>query len=462
MSRVEQTETPDMMQERVKGQRGATKYDKVVSREVCQVVNKGTQVFGQQVDITNDYQPNYMMAIAHKVWINYHRIQVKKINENHFPQNIGENHSFGVCFIDTSIGEFTIGQFDDDKHCSRLLTLLSHNPPVLVLHERVSMSPRLTQIFKTALCNTLKEALNPDTQFWSAEKTLKTLAEKYFGKKEKIEWPAIIRMTQDGGDHLGLTPNSSYNLALRAMGSCLWYLSRCLIDQQIMDMARFSVYTPPDLIEMPTVEDLASQLAKKNFNKHMVLDSITLSNLKVLDDECSLYQTLDQCCTKFGKRLLHYWVCSPSCERTVVVDRQNAVRELMENTSALNEARLIMGSLPDLERQLAQIHTFGNANKVKNHPDGRAILFEQKQYNKKKIQVNSFLWCLIWMPPPNVTQNLMLFEFFVGFHFDHKWLWCGPKTSINFWELFIKAVGSIDTVRVGRRISKYGGNHPVL
>lgn len=67
MARVEQTETPDMMQERVKGQRGATKYDKVVGREVCQVVNKGTQVFGQQVEITQDYQPNYMMAIAHKV-----------------------------------------------------------------------------------------------------------------------------------------------------------------------------------------------------------------------------------------------------------------------------------------------------------------------------------------------------------------------------------------------------------
>lgn len=66
MARVEQTETPDMMQERVKTIR-ATKYDKVVRREVCQVVNKGTQVFGQQVEITNDYQPNYMMAIVYKV-----------------------------------------------------------------------------------------------------------------------------------------------------------------------------------------------------------------------------------------------------------------------------------------------------------------------------------------------------------------------------------------------------------
>lgn len=61
-----------MMQERVRGMRGATKYDKVVCREVCQVVNKGTQVFGQQVEIVNDYQPNYMMAIVHKVTQSFH------------------------------------------------------------------------------------------------------------------------------------------------------------------------------------------------------------------------------------------------------------------------------------------------------------------------------------------------------------------------------------------------------
>lgn len=319
-----------------------------------------------------------------------------------FVQSTVDSYSFGVCYLDTSIGEFNIGQFEDDKHCSRLLTMLSHNPPVLVLHERSTMSPRLTQIFKTALCNTLKEALNTDTQFWSAEKTLKTLAEKYYSQGEKIEWPAAIRITQDDRDHLGLTPSDNWAMALKALGGCLWYLTKCLIDQQIMDMARFSVYTPPDMAEVVAVNAdplavVADRMKKQNFNKHMVLDSITLSNLKVLNDDMSLYQTLDQCCTKFGKRLLHYWVCSPSCERDVIVERQNAIKELIADTNALNEARLVMGGLPDLERQLAQIHTFGNANKMKNHPDGRAILFEQKIYNKKKIQVGHLIDDYLWL-----------------------------------------------------------------
>lgn len=67
VARIEQTETPDTMQQRVAKMPKATKYDKVVSREICQVVNKGTQVFGQQVEISNEFQPNYMLAIAEKV-----------------------------------------------------------------------------------------------------------------------------------------------------------------------------------------------------------------------------------------------------------------------------------------------------------------------------------------------------------------------------------------------------------
>lgn len=67
VARIEQTETPDMMEKRTKQMTRPTKFDKVVSREVCQVVNKGTQVFGQQIRISNEYQPKYMLAIAEKV-----------------------------------------------------------------------------------------------------------------------------------------------------------------------------------------------------------------------------------------------------------------------------------------------------------------------------------------------------------------------------------------------------------
>lgn len=301
-----------------------------------------------------------------------------------------QGHRFGIAFIDTSIGEFTIGEFDDDKQCSRLLTLIAHNTPVLLLYERGAISQRVAQLFKSALANKLKETLLPDSQFWSGEKTLKILAEKYLISQNGTEWPEAIKSTQDKSDHLGQTPNSNYRLALKALGGCIWYLTKCVIDEQILAMARFSIYVPPDCaVEM---NDVTAKLARNTVNKNMVLDSITLSNLKIVEDEKSLFSTLDNCCTKFAKRLLNYWICSPSCEHSVIFERQAAIQELMDGHDVLNDVRQLLGTLPDLERHLAQIHTFGNKNRATNHPDGRAILYEQKQYNKKKIQVNKFYY----------------------------------------------------------------------
>lgn len=236
------------------------------------------------------------------------------------------------------------------------------------------------------LSNAIREALLPESQVWNAEKTLKKLSEKYYGINHDKEWPEVIHITQDSKDHLGLTPNANYRLALKALGACLWYLTKCVIDEQIMAMARFNFYTPPD-VKIEDMDKLAANVVKKNFNKHMVLDSITLSNLKIVGDERSLFNTLDNCCTKFGKRLLHYWICSPSCERSVILERQEAILELMEKRDFLSDARIMFAALPDLERQLAQINTFGNKNRAINHPDGRAVFFEQRIYNKKKIQV---------------------------------------------------------------------------
>lgn len=71
VARIEQTETPATMEDRVKemAKNGirTTKFDKVVRREVCQVVNRGTQVFGQLVEISNEYQPKYLLAVVEKV-----------------------------------------------------------------------------------------------------------------------------------------------------------------------------------------------------------------------------------------------------------------------------------------------------------------------------------------------------------------------------------------------------------
>ncbi|XP_055614390.1 probable DNA mismatch repair protein Msh6 [Uranotaenia lowii] len=364
VARVEQTETPDMMQERCKKQKTNSKYDKVVKREVCQVSMRGTEVYGQQVQLTVNHQPKYMLSITER------------------PKS-GSGSRYGVCFIDTSLGVFQLGEFDDDIQSSRLLTLLSHYAPVMVLHERNVASTGTQQIFKTVLSGIRKEILNNESQFWNASKTLKYLAENFYGScsdENASKWPEVLRSLIDSNDHLGLTADENFQLALKALGGCIWYLKRCLLDQQIISMASFQLYIPPD--DGTVKEDLKIAHA----NRFMVLDSITLSNLRIAEGEHSLINRLDHCCTKFGKRLLHFWVCSPSCEKEIIVQRQEAVSELLEDVSLLQDVRQILGELPDLERMLTQIHTFGNAVRSKNHPDGRAILYEAKSYGKKKIQ----------------------------------------------------------------------------
>lgn len=380
VARVEQTETPDMMTERCKKQKHVTKFDRVVKREICQITNKGTQVYGQQVQLTLQHEPNYMLALVEKSTTQFSR--------------------YGVCFIDTSIGDFHIGEFDDDKQNSRLLTLLAHNPPVLVLVERSGLSLSTASIIKTKLAGAIRETLAPKNEMWTAQMTLKTLSEKYFNGN----WPTTLKLMQDNSDTLGLTPSDEYSLAIRALGGCVWYLTKNYLDQQVLSLARFNSYIPPDVIvidddKKSSITEETPKSSSPKFNRHMVIDAITIANLRITGEQHSLQSTIDYCCTKFGKRLLHYWLCAPSCDVNVIRERQAAAMELLENVELFQDLRQILGGLPDLERQLAQIHAFGNKELFKNHPNGRAILFEELMYGKKKINdfvstLNGFEACM--------------------------------------------------------------------
>ncbi|XP_059225843.1 probable DNA mismatch repair protein Msh6 [Stomoxys calcitrans] len=366
VARVEQTETPDMMTERCKRTK-STKFDKVVKREICQITDRGTQVYGSQSRVTQNHQASYMLAIVEK------------------PLQVGGTSNYGICFVDTSIGDCYIGEFDDDKNCSRLHTLLSHHMPVLVVLEKSNIQEKTQDIMRTVLGGTLKEYM-PATgsQQCTAEKTLKELAENYYAGGDN--WPLVLRTMQDDSDHLGLTPHRESKLALKALGLCIGYMKKCKVAEKVLPMVRYHLYQPPDTLAMKSDK---KDVPKKSFMQqraHMVLDATTLMNLRITGEEHSLQSTLDQCCTKFGKRLLHHWLCAPSCNLGTIKDRQDAISEFLNNTNLLQEFRGLIAPLPDFERYLAQFHHFGSKIVQEKHPDGRAIFFEEKVYNKKKIQ----------------------------------------------------------------------------
>nr|CAD7567692.1 unnamed protein product [Timema californicum] len=365
VARVEQTETPDMMANRCKNISKVTKFDKVVKREICQITTRGTKVFSVIDGEAKEAKTNYLLALTEKV--------------------TDGNTSFGICFIDTSIGVFHLGQFYDDRHFSSLRTLLAHYPPVQVLYERGTLSDKIQKLLNSVLVAVNKEALAPETEFWGANKTLTTLAEGgYFTTNSAFAWPEGLKDFISDSSSLGLCARDDTEMAIRALGAITWYLKQCHIDQQLLTMGKFKSYSPTDCNESRTLT------STDKFAKHMVLDGITLQNLDILENslgekEGTLINKLDSCCTPFGKRLLHQWICSPLCDLESICGRQEAVTQLMKSPHIVQEARAALSQLPDLERLLSRIHAQGNELRSKTHPDSRAIFYEDKIYSKKKI-----------------------------------------------------------------------------
>lgn len=151
---------------------------------------------------------------------------------------------------------------------------------------------------------------------------------------------------------------AGYELTMNALGACWWFLKDSLLDIQVLSMCNFVTYEP-----------LNEGGAEQN-SEYMILDAITMENLNVLGKDGTIQKTLDFCCTAFGKRyvnnifhitinsfdypifdrLLHEWVCRPSCNLNKLKGRQNSVQELYSNQEWLESARQILKKLPDLDR----------------------------------------------------------------------------------------------------------------
>ncbi|XP_029035592.1 probable DNA mismatch repair protein Msh6 [Osmia bicornis bicornis] len=361
VARVEQTENPEMMAQRCSKMSKLTKFDKVVKREICQISTRGTRVYTALDVEASTPNSNYLLSLVEKC-----------------PSGSGISH-YGVCFLDTTIGDFYLGQFEDDRCGSKLLTLFAHHPPVHVVYERGNLSQKTLQILNNTLAACIKEPLLRESQFWSSSTTLKNLHEGEYFKKGDAEfsWPEGLKPYLNEGDSLGLTPADDKELAIHALGGCIYLLKDYFLEQQLLAQGRFKSYTPPDFSK--SVTSTGSKLAN-----NMILDAVTINNLRIFG-EGSLMKTLDRCCTSFGKRLLREWICRPSCRKNVILQRQEAIQELMDRTDVVQNARSILASLPDLERLLSKIHAQGNLARMNNHPDGRAIMFEGQTYSKRRI-----------------------------------------------------------------------------
>ncbi|XP_059696826.1 DNA mismatch repair protein Msh6 isoform X1 [Haemorhous mexicanus] len=374
VARVEQTETPEMMEARCRSAGHSSRFDKVVRREICRIITKGTQTYSVMDCDPSENHSRFLLSVKEK-------------------EDAAGMRLYGVCFVDTSMGKFHVGQFPDDRHCSRFRTLVAHYTPVQVLFEKGNLSVDTQKILKGSLVSCIQEGLTSGSQFWNASKTLKVLLEEgYFKEKQNSEngcsLPSVIKSLTSESDSLGLTPGENSELALSALGGCVFYLKKCLIDQELLSQANFEEYVPVDIA---TAKTMSSSSLFGRTGQRMVLDGVTLMNLEVLQNgtngstEGTLLERIDSCCTPFGRRLLKQWLCAPLCNPKSINDRLDAVEDLLAVPDKMSEVTEYLKKLPDIERLLSKIHSIGSPLKSQNHPDSRAIFYEELKYSKKKI-----------------------------------------------------------------------------
>uniref|UniRef100_A0AC34G9Z1 DNA mismatch repair protein MutS core domain-containing protein n=1 Tax=Panagrolaimus sp. ES5 TaxID=591445 RepID=A0AC34G9Z1_9BILA len=385
VARIEQTETPDMRDSRNKG---TGSKDKVVKREICRVTTASTKTYGVY-DGTDDKNfihtveasASYLMALVEE-------------------QTSSKTSSYGLCFIDTSVGKFILTQFDDDSCRSVLRTVAAQFQPSHVIYPKGLVSSGTQAVFNSALSAVKKEPLFMKKEFYPEDIVVTKLMNPEYLGNDLDKWPKELNTIFDTTLHVPRSlPNKQ--LCVRALGGLMFYLNRCLIDVDMFSMGQFEEYYPPSLSKDENKPQISGVERWKG--KNLVLDGATLLNLHLVPPftgkkaaaglrdatslKFSLFNTIDSCKTPFGKRLLRSWICSPSCDPTVIAERQDAVEYLMRQdvNPLIKKMEEYLKKLPDLEKLLQKINTLGLKYRSETHPDSRAQMFFPEKYNKRKI-----------------------------------------------------------------------------
>ncbi|KAF0989083.1 hypothetical protein HZS_3826, partial [Henneguya salminicola] len=201
------------------------------------------------------------------------------------------------------------------------------------------------------------------------------------GDKDSMSsWPPILKdIIKKGSDQ------DSSLLCVSALGPIIYKLKRHLIDEQIISVSRFSIYTPYD--------SLNYQSNTINAQTNMVIDDNALRNLDVIvnsEGYIGKYGTIlslvNHCVTPSGKRHMFNLVCHPLFHKVDIDERLDAIEDfLFMDNHEFVQIRQELGETPDLERLLFRLNSFKVLHGSNNHPQNNAIIFNEHFFNKKKV-----------------------------------------------------------------------------
>ncbi|XP_047048385.1 DNA mismatch repair protein MSH6 [Lolium rigidum] len=355
---VEQTETPDQLDLRRK--ETGTK-DKVVRREICALVTKGTLTEGES--LLSNPDPSYILSVTE--------------DSQYSAKKSQDGHTIGVCIIDVSTSKFIVGQFQDDAERHVLCSVLSEMRPVEIVKPAKMLSPETERALKNNTRNPLINDLLPSKEFWDAEKTIHEV-EQYYSSLDNL---AVSQNTDGAQSNMGCLPELLSELigagdqayALSALGGSLFYLKQVFLYNKMLPCAEFEPLTCSGII--------------KNTRKHMILDAAALENLDILENATgglsgTLYEQLNHCVTGFGKRLLKRWIVRPLYNCKAILQRQGAIAIFKGvGHDCAMQLRKDLSRLPDMERLLARLFSScgenGSSKSVVKYEDTSKRLLQE-------------------------------------------------------------------------------------
>ncbi|KAK9234381.1 muts domain V-domain-containing protein [Lipomyces kononenkoae] len=296
-------------------EKGGKKEEKIIRRELSCVLTGGTLV---DETMLVDEMSTFCVAIK------------EATSDTGTP-------TFGICFVDTATGAFSMTEIEDDADYNLFQTVIAQLRPKELILEKGCISPLVVRIIKNNTSpGTLWNYLKPRAEFWDEDIAFEELSRgAYFPAADlddHTNWPETLKT---------LTEKP---LALSALGGLLWYLQWLKIDKELVSLGNFSWYDP---VRMAT---------------SLVLDGQSLQNLEIFansfdgGDQGTLFRLINRCITPFGKRLLKSWLCHPLQDVRSINARLDAIEIFNDNYDLQHTLDQGFTSLPDLERLVSRIH----------------------------------------------------------------------------------------------------------
>ncbi|KDE04280.1 hypothetical protein MVLG_05308 [Microbotryum lychnidis-dioicae p1A1 Lamole] len=279
-----------------------------------------------------------------------------------------EKVAIGMVAVKPSTGEVIYDEFVDGLMRSELETRLLHlQPSEVVLQPQLSKQTQsiinylVRQQSSGASDSTCRiDRMNKKLTIEAARKFITNfyICLKAAGASRKAKETELTRelvIGSDSEDEAEAAPSVGMN------GAC---------PSQVLDLPDLVLVALAALISHLSAFDLSTIFFHESSFEHfssrstMNLNGNTLQNLELLQNNTdftlhgSLLSVLDHCHSAFGRRRLRNWICHPLISEARVLERQDAVFEIISSSSNLTISKLrgVFKGLLDLERGLVRIH----------------------------------------------------------------------------------------------------------